>query len=283
MIPPTLTVLVGPPGSGKSTYSKILDDDFDTVCIASDDIRKELYGDATIQQDPQRVFDVMQRRAITALDHGYNVVYDSTAMTRANRSSIMKLCPSFVRKEAVVVSAPIDVCIDRDSKRMRTVGSEVINRMVNRFQMPWYDEGFDKVGIYKTISVDESLHRLFEMREAMKIPHDNPHHSFNIYDHCAEAAKYAYENRLAGQVAVAAMYHDCGKPYTKTIDENGVAHYRNHANVGAYMCTAFFEPDVCWLINNHMEPFFNSKYYNSMPDYYRKYIDWLHTCDLEAH
>jgi hypothetical protein len=42
-------------------------------------------------------------------------------------------------------------------------------------------------------------------------------------------------------------------------------------------------PLVAWLIGNHMEPFFESKYYKNLPQYLKNKIDQLHEADVAAH
>ena len=40
---------------------------------------------------------------------------------------------------------------------------------------------------------------------------------------------------------------------------------------------------VSWLVSNHMEPFFNSKYYRTLQPELKKLIDELHEADVAAH
>ena len=145
---PSLILLCGIPGSGKTTYAKnYIKLNNNTVHLSSDAIRKELYGDENIQGNPGDVFSLMQKRAIEALNNGHDVIYDSTAMTRKDRQGIISVCPKFAKIECHIIWAPIEVCIERDSKRERTVGKEVIDRMLKRFQAPYYDEGIDIINI----------------------------------------------------------------------------------------------------------------------------------------
>ena len=54
-----LIMLIGLPGSGKSTYAKqyLADHIENTMWCSSDTIRKELYGDENIQGNPKTVFE----------------------------------------------------------------------------------------------------------------------------------------------------------------------------------------------------------------------------------
>lgn len=138
---PSLILLVGIPGSGKTTYAnKYIEEHSGMIHLSSDKIRKELWGDEATQGDNNEVFYRMQRRAIDGLNFGYNVMYDATNITRKDRAGIIAACPKFAKIECHIIWAPIETCIERDAARKRTVGKEVIERMLKRFQAPYYDE-----------------------------------------------------------------------------------------------------------------------------------------------
>ena len=143
---PVLVLLVGIPGSGKTTYAeKYIKKHTNAVHLSSDLIRNELWGDEATQGDNNEVFSLMHSRAIEALNNGQSVVYDATNVTRKDRSYIIAICPKFVKIEVHIVWAPIEICIERDAARERTVGKAVIDKMLKRFQAPYYDEGIDEI------------------------------------------------------------------------------------------------------------------------------------------
>ena len=290
---PKLIILCGIPGSGKSTYAKnyISDCTKNTIHLSSDSIRAELYGNESIQGNPSEVFSLMQKRAVDALNNGCDVIYDATNITRKDRASIIGICPKFAKIECHIIWAPIETCIERDSKRERTVGKEVIDKMLKRFQAVYYDEGIDEIKVVKPSDFSDSVYTntLFNL---MQIPHDNPHHTLNIFDHCLEANKYIVKKtgEYYSDIGWAAIYHDMGKPYVKAfIDSKGNtsewAHYYQHQCLSAYLSYGLLNatPKVSWLISTHMDPFLNTKYYNNLPPFLKKDIDLLHEADLAAH
>ena len=73
---PKFIMLIGLPGSGKSTWAeKYITENANTVLISSDNIRKELFGDENSQEDNNRVFYEMEVRTLNHLNNGVNVIY----------------------------------------------------------------------------------------------------------------------------------------------------------------------------------------------------------------
>lgn len=286
---PKFIMLVGLPGSGKSTYAKRIADS-NTKYFSSDATRKELYGDESCQQDHNKVFSIMHGRTLDALRNGFDVIYDATNITRKSRRSILDLIPPYVDKECIVVWAPIKTCIERDKSRERTVGSVVIDKMLRRFEAPFYDEGFNSIRLHSATEYDEDEYRI-EVISNLNISHDNPHHSVDVYTHCLLCEQNLTQANVPEFVRYAGYIHDIGKPYTKTfVNRHGetteVAHYYDHQAVGAWISYGLPSTnaiELAWLVSTHMAPFINLKYYNSLAPIYKKWIDALHIADKEAH
>lgn len=143
-----LIIMVGLPGSGKSTYTAKYEIQDRTTIVSTDEIRRELYGNPEIQGTAQDVFNEAYRRIEIALRAGDTVVFDATNLKARNRKY---LCNRFrpiadtIIAEYMAVS--VDECIARDDHRSRIVGAEVIQRMAKSMSEPRLDEGFDLVHI----------------------------------------------------------------------------------------------------------------------------------------
>ena len=84
-------MMIGLPGSGKSTIAQAYSEGYGYEVVSSDAIREELYGDAAIQGDPQKVFKVFHQRIEEVLKAGNNCIADATNLKRKNRISMLRL------------------------------------------------------------------------------------------------------------------------------------------------------------------------------------------------
>jgi predicted kinase len=138
-----LIVLCGLPGSGKSTWASKHTSQ-DTLLFSSDDIREELWGDAAIQDNPKRVFELLYSRAKYAMKNGFSAIIDSTNLKAKDRKNLLKeLKPYAERCEIRIFATSLEECILRQEKRARKVPAEVIERMTRGKQEPSIEEGWD--------------------------------------------------------------------------------------------------------------------------------------------
>ena len=95
---PKLCVIVGVPGSGKTTYCEsVVKNNSNFKHLSSDLIRKEILGSEEDQSANERVFHIMQTRALEYLNAGYNVLYDATNINRKSRAAILSKLPPWVQ------------------------------------------------------------------------------------------------------------------------------------------------------------------------------------------
>ena len=287
----TLIIMTGIPGSGKSTIAKYLRDgeiegfeylnSNNTKILSSDECRKQLLGDEKDQSDNKRVFDFLKMKMVGFIKAGYNVIIDATNINMKERRGYLDIVKRYdLRKVAYVVNEPFNECEERAAKREeRPLSKEILFKIMSRFQCPQSFEGLEVIFHHKQISEDdvrkshalsfsyisEIQSAMFDnMRACMDVFQDNPHHKYTINEHCRRTAlKF---NTTDDCQWLAARLHDIGKVFTRTYDENGVAHYYGHDNVGAYyICShipeIFFNENkrdilfAIFLINYHMLPF----------------------------
>jgi len=138
-------VLVGLPGSGKSTYL----DKLGAPALSSDSIRGLLADDPTDQTIHGRVFRVLRYLLKERLAVGRPVTYiDATHLTRRERRPYFRLAGLFgCEVEALFFDVPIEVCLQRNLLRERVVPPEALERMARKLAPPTREEGFARVTV----------------------------------------------------------------------------------------------------------------------------------------
>ena len=260
---PNLIVMVGLPGSGKSTIAKQLaEENPNTFIFSSDAYRMKICGDENDQSKNDEVFLTLHRDLMFYLSEGKNCIFDATNVTMKDRRKVLEVAKGLtINKVAYFVDTPHDECWERDKERERSVGFGVIHKFLRRFQFPQMFEGFDKIIIHSQIGknpwfdLDKSK-RFLDMMD--NTDQDNPHHLYTIGHHCRRLAHQCKDDIMME----AGYFHDFGKLYTKKFDEEGIAHYYNHDSVGTYFLATCPEVlnvttweevrEVLFYINYHM-------------------------------
>lgn len=310
-VKPRLIVMVGLPASGKSSYAKKLkkENPANTIVISSEAIRKEICGSVEDQSKNGEVFRIFHERIRRNLEKKRDVIADATNITMKSRRAILNRVNGLdVYKECYIMSKPFGYCLVDNEEREHPVPKKVLYKQLLKFQIPFYEEGWDYVSIVTRNGLD-GFCRLFSVSDFFsfmyRFDQKNPHHDRTLDEHCIETSRCfckmrGYDDYILKKVnpfAAGAILHDFGKVFTQKIDEDGIAHYYGHAEVGSYMILTELQErtgsmgskyllDCCFLINYHMLPFgwnseksirkwrsrFGDKKFNILRDF--------HQCDI---
>lgn len=306
----TFTMLVGLPGSGKSTYAEELIVTEHAFYISSDNYREMLLNDINDQSNNQLVFEKMKQDTIDDLNLGINIVYDATNINYKKRMALLQELKSKcnnVYYKCILVACPIEDCIERNDNRDRHVPVDVIYKMRNRFTVPAYYEGWDEIKIHYT-----SERRYGNIQEFIDkyntYDQENKHHTTTLGEHCFNTlnnlmSDITLQDVYDTSIYSAAALHDCGKPCTKDyFDSRGnvtdEAHYYNHQHAGCYNSLFYTIGEheshlqVALFILWHMQPYFwerdnnekqRMKYFRLWGQELYNKILCLHNADKNAH
>ena len=235
---PIMIMMVGVPGSGKSTRAKELAVEFNAQIFSSDAIRAELYGDEEYQGNNEKVFRVLETRLLGCLKSGCSVIYDATNIHSKFRAHFVRtvraVSDAYCRCE--IVATEPNECYWRNLRRYRVVPNEVIDRMTKQFQVPVPVEGWDEIRIFHSKKFD-----IYNYADGVwKMDQMNSHHSLTLGDHMEQTRLWFVKNKRCEPMEVVAGLHDIGKPITMTFtkpngEKDTEAHYYGHENVGAYL------------------------------------------------
>lgn len=278
-----IKILIGVAGSGKSTWGNNYIEKYPNwIILSSDAIREKLQSDDNIY-----VFATLREHLKSALEYGYNVIVDATNITRKNRRSYIQIAKEYkVPIEAIVFATPLEECLRRNASRERIVPEAAIKRMVSRWELPTLQEGFNNVLVVRT-NYDKDEKRQIEERFASFGSQHSKYHSMELAAHCDMCYDLALDKGYQ-DVLAAAQWHDLGKIFTVSEDEEGYYHYRHHANWSAHYALAynFVEYESAVLINYHMV-IWDEKSHRKMKTFLDeeqwKSLVKLHECDEEAH
>ena len=151
---PTLYMLVGVPGSGKSTWVQNQTDGMKDYYVASTDRLLEIYAsmrgatyDDVFKENIGYAEKAMMTHIKDAIMYGYDIIWDQTNISRKSRAKKLAMIPNTYDKIAVFFPTPETGELDRRlaSRKGKTIPPYVLDGMVEMLEEPRMDEGFDTI------------------------------------------------------------------------------------------------------------------------------------------
>ena len=151
-------LLIGLPGSGKSTFAQQLAKlDSHSVIISTDRIRGELFGDEATQGSWAEIEAEVFRRVKQAIARGKSVIYDATNINRAWRLDWLEKAAAVGARQwmAWYLNLPLATCLQRNQNRDRQVPEEWIVKVAANLEAfpPHIAEGFVAVQELQDLSL----------------------------------------------------------------------------------------------------------------------------------
>jgi predicted kinase len=152
----TLYMLVGVPGSGKSTWIAQNFPDMTGHYVASTDRLIEIYASmrqATYDDMFQDSIDYANKAMMTHIKdvimYGYNIIWDQTNLNKKSRARKLAAVPNTYRKIGIFFPTPETEELYRrlGSRPGKTIPEFAVQQMINSLQQPTIEEGFDEVRV----------------------------------------------------------------------------------------------------------------------------------------
>jgi len=142
-----VVLAIGLPGSGKSSWFKR----HNITPLSTDLLRALLFDDPTEQRFQDLVFSnlrsMLRARLIARRPANY---VDATNLSPQERASWIKLARDYEYDvQAVFFDVPVEVCLERNQRRDRSVPEDVMRRMAAKLRPPGFEEGFSKITVVK--------------------------------------------------------------------------------------------------------------------------------------
>ncbi len=150
MAKPTLYLMLGYPGAGKTTVSKIIHELTGAVHLWADQIRRERFGTPTYShQENKELYDYLNELTAELLRTGQSVIFDTNFNFYKDRQNLRDIAQQRQAECRLIwVKAPIDIARQRaveeaDKHQNRVLGhmpADRFERMTQNLQAPHDDE-----------------------------------------------------------------------------------------------------------------------------------------------
>jgi len=145
-----VVLAIGLPGSGKTTWFGRRG----ITPLSSDLLRNILFDDVEEQRYQGLVFStlrsLLRARLIARMPANY---VDATNLSIHERRQWIKMAKSFgYEVQAVFFDVPLDVCLQRNRQRDRSVSEDIMRKMAEKLKPPVFEEGFEKITVVRVKS-----------------------------------------------------------------------------------------------------------------------------------
>ena len=155
----TVYMMIGLPGSGKSTYrNELMQQNEIEHCVSTDDLIEKYAEDrnTTYNEVFKEAIGTASDKVDWLIEHyvrdNESFVWDQTNVNAKSRKGKLMKIPKYYKKVAIVVE-----CENKDehqkrldSREGKTIPKHIMENMEKSFEYPTLEEGFDEIRLIKT-------------------------------------------------------------------------------------------------------------------------------------
>lgn len=225
----TITVLLGKEGFEVTTYR--IDGKYEdsrhpsgvtfTRCLSEDLLRRDFTINAMAYNDEDGIVDLfggmedLEKQIIRCVGNAKaRFGEDALRIMRAVR---------FAAQLGFEIEGKTQTAIRKLAFSLRNISAERIQvELIKLLTSPHPEQ----IRLAYELGITEVM--LPEFDRMMETAQETPHHCYNVGEHTIAALQHCPSDKI---LRLTMLFHDMGKPEKKTIDENGIAHFKGHALV----------------------------------------------------
>jgi len=139
-------MMVGLPGSGKTTKAIELAKQEDAVLVIADDVYKEICANNKTYTSFMEVSKLVRQRIFEALDADKSVIFEAPNVFKDGRIQLLSQLKDYnCEKIAIVMRTPYNLCLKRNANREVQISEKTIRTLSLKYQEPLLSEGFTNI------------------------------------------------------------------------------------------------------------------------------------------
>lgn len=139
MSKPTLYMMCGLSGSGKTTFAKAFASEHNLRYINPDRFYEILNGDECNHYNEFEVWMAIFRALHMAEQDKVNTIFDTNALTVVDRTQILNWFPDF-EPILIYICADFNLCLKNNASRRRVVPEAAMHGMMQKLEPPSFNE-----------------------------------------------------------------------------------------------------------------------------------------------